>query len=104
MSSAYALVTHRAGGPTRSPGRGTTADLGFRTERVRGIEPPFRAWEARVLPLNYTRGSDGTVLARPSPPQRGDGLCAEAANRAVPHPPSPRGAGGTDDPVRRHHP
>lgn len=25
-------------------------------ERVRGIEPPYRAWEARVLPLNYTRG------------------------------------------------
>jgi hypothetical protein len=24
-------------------------------ERVRGIEPPYRAWEARVLPLNYTR-------------------------------------------------
>ena len=24
-------------------------------ERVRGIEPPLRAWEARVLPLNYTR-------------------------------------------------
>ena len=26
-----------------------------RRERVRGIEPPFRAWEARVLPLNHTR-------------------------------------------------
>ena len=26
-----------------------------RRERVRGIEPPLRAWEARVLPLNYTR-------------------------------------------------
>jgi hypothetical protein len=24
-------------------------------KRVRGIEPPYRAWEARVLPLNYTR-------------------------------------------------
>ncbi len=24
-------------------------------ERVRGIEPPFSAWEADVLPLNYTR-------------------------------------------------
>ena len=24
-------------------------------ERVRGIEPPLQAWEARVLPLNYTR-------------------------------------------------
>ena len=24
-------------------------------ERMRGIEPPLRAWEARVLPLNYIR-------------------------------------------------
>ena len=28
---------------------------GLRLERVRGIEPPFKAWEALVLPLNYTR-------------------------------------------------
>jgi hypothetical protein len=25
---------------------------------VTGIEPAFRAWEARVLPLNYTRVQD----------------------------------------------
>lgn len=25
-------------------------------ERVRGIEPPYSAWEADVLPMNYTRG------------------------------------------------
>jgi hypothetical protein len=24
-------------------------------ERVRGIEPLYEAWEAAVLPLNYTR-------------------------------------------------
>jgi len=24
-------------------------------ERVMGIEPTYHAWEARVLPLNYTR-------------------------------------------------
>jgi hypothetical protein len=33
--------------------------LSFRSqaqvERVRGIEPPCAAWEAAVLPLNYTR-------------------------------------------------
>jgi hypothetical protein len=30
-------------------------------ERVRGIEPPFSAWEADVLPLNYTReAGEGT--------------------------------------------
>ena len=27
-------------------------------ERVMGIEPTFEAWEAPVLPLNYTRGSN----------------------------------------------
>ena len=27
----------------------------FFLERVKGIEPSYRAWEARVLPLNYTR-------------------------------------------------
>src|SRR2546429_281967 len=30
-------------------------DLGLRTERVKGIEPSLSAWEADVLPLNYTR-------------------------------------------------
>jgi hypothetical protein len=27
-------------------------------ERVRGIEPLYEAWEAAVLPLNYTRCAD----------------------------------------------
>ena len=27
----------------------------FRVERVTGIEPALSAWEADVLPLNYTR-------------------------------------------------
>jgi hypothetical protein len=27
----------------------------FSTERVRVIETPYSAWEADVLPLNYTR-------------------------------------------------
>jgi hypothetical protein len=27
----------------------------FTRERVTGIEPAFSAWEADVLPLNYTR-------------------------------------------------
>jgi hypothetical protein len=26
-------------------------------ERVEGIEPSYAAWEAAVLPLNYTRGT-----------------------------------------------
>jgi hypothetical protein len=28
---------------------------------VKGIEPSFSAWEADVLPLNYTRFSGGYV-------------------------------------------
>jgi hypothetical protein len=40
----------------RSPSRGRQAiDLRFRVERAKGIEPSPRAWEARVLPLNYAR-------------------------------------------------
>jgi len=27
-------------------------------ERVKGIEPSYEAWEAAVLPLNYTRLSE----------------------------------------------
>jgi hypothetical protein len=43
---------------TRRPGEPEQrADLRLCVERVRGIEPPLRAWEARVLPLNYTRRS-----------------------------------------------
>jgi len=26
-----------------------------KVERVKGIEPSYAAWEAAVLPLNYTR-------------------------------------------------
>ena len=28
-------------------------------ERVKGIEPSLEAWEAPVLPLNYTRKGQG---------------------------------------------
>ena len=45
--------------PLAKEGGGTesTSHLRLCLERVRGIEPPLRAWEARVLPLNYTRSS-----------------------------------------------
>ncbi len=35
-------------------------------ERVRGIEPPYLAWEANVLPLNYTRVRDHHAMPRKS--------------------------------------
>ena len=28
--------------------------MGFFVEQVRGVEPPYSAWEADVLPMNYT--------------------------------------------------
>ena len=41
----------------RLPGRETVTGWGtreFEVERVRRIELPYQAWEACVLPLNYT--------------------------------------------------
>ena len=43
---------HAGGG---AGGRRQTGDLRCRVERAKGIEPSPRAWEARVLPLNYAR-------------------------------------------------
>jgi hypothetical protein len=40
--------------------RGKLIELKYKkSKRVRGIEPLSLAWKARVLPLNYTRMSDG---------------------------------------------
>ena len=43
-------------------------------ERVRGIEPLYEAWEAAVLPLNYTRpalkGTDVRKEGRSLQPDR----------------------------------
>ena len=37
----------------------------IRFERVTGIEPAFSAWEADVLPLNYTREGGTEVSVGP---------------------------------------
>ena len=42
--------------PDRSPGPRCRDGKG-KVERVMGIEPTLAAWEAAVLPLNYTRVS-----------------------------------------------
>ena len=40
----------------QGPGSGTVVlTWAFSLERVTGIEPALSAWEADVLPLNYTR-------------------------------------------------
>ena len=31
-------------------------------ERVKGIEPSYEAWEAAVLPLNYTRSASNSTV------------------------------------------
>ena len=40
----------------RPNARKTSLAWAFTLERVTGIEPALSAWEADVLPLNYTRG------------------------------------------------
>ena len=40
---------------SQSPRKTTHRKGRMELERVKGIEPSFSAWEADVLPLNYTR-------------------------------------------------
>jgi hypothetical protein len=40
---------------------------GFALERVTGIEPALSAWEADVLPLNYTRAAPALTRPRLAP-------------------------------------
>jgi hypothetical protein len=50
-------------------------------ERVKGIEPSYAAWEAAVLPLNYTRGSGHFTGGEQVPilDDRRGGFCRTAA-------------------------
>ena len=41
----------------------------IKVERVKGIEPSFSAWEADVLPLNYTRLCRARYFIRFCPPK-----------------------------------
>ena len=50
------------GSAHRPPTRRPPASRGSSVERVTGIEPALSAWEADVLPLNYTR--DGPPVCR----------------------------------------
>ena len=47
------------------------SELRRRRERVTGIEPALSAWEAEVLPLNYTRATPSRALRRRSYPLEG---------------------------------
>ena len=48
-------------------------------ERVKGIEPSYAAWEAAVLPLNYTRHRK-QKQGNPAP---GPDLCSDTAALAA---------------------
>ncbi len=43
-----------------------------RVERVKGIEPSYAAWEAAVLPLNYTRIRDADPIINGQSPRNRD--------------------------------
>ena len=88
-------------------------------ERVKGIEPSYAAWEAAVLPLNYTReslkNSDSFLERGKGFFRRGEKLIA-TGKRVFSEPrrffcfhgsevwprPAPRGAGAEVDRVFRH--
>ncbi len=56
VNTVVVLSTDRAG--TRfevNPGPQRIKNSPFKGKRVKGIEPSCPAWEADVLPLNYTR-------------------------------------------------
>lgn len=45
------------GGNKKTPHQRTGFDSAAFLERVKGVEPSYKAWEAFILPLNYTRNS-----------------------------------------------
>src|SRR5690349_10133951 len=52
-------------------------------KRVRGIEPPCAAWEAAVLPLNYTRGEILDFRFSISDWQAGNNHCHEITSSSL---------------------
>jgi hypothetical protein len=79
-----------------------------RVERVKGIEPSLRAWEARVLPLNYTRDRLEDTGFSCVPEERA--IRSRAPTSSIPgclpsprhHLPSPRGPRRASRRVRTH--
>ncbi len=60
-------------GGSKCSGMNRLRDRALNLERVMGIEPTLAAWEAAVLPLNYTRGKCPRRLLRAVPTvRRGD--------------------------------
>ena len=93
-------------GNKKTPHQRTGFDSADFLERVKGVEPSYKAWEAFILPLNYTRNSvslNEQILANclphcqyrnnsPSPlPELPRSLARPVAARSLaPHPALPR--------------
>src|SRR5262245_28595730 len=83
-ASASTRVPWRATGKASMIGRDSV-------ERVKGIEPSYAAWEAAVLPLNYTRpdaqayaiGHLRDPILSPEPPAHAPAPAAPAPPRAA---------------------
>lgn len=43
---------------------GCKSQIGLEMERMTGVEPAFKAWEAFVLPMNYIRNISGGHFVR----------------------------------------
>lgn len=76
-----------AGTSFAATAKGSAVELGAaagrEVERAMGIEPTLSAWEAEVLPLNYTRfGRDSSIRPRAGngPLQRNLYACTVDAN------------------------
>ena len=57
---------------------------GVSVERVTGIEPALSAWEADVLPLNYTRAVAVRTVVRGVRVPRARSLCLMSGRRPEP--------------------
>ena len=68
-------LNRAAKGPLFPQMQDARREPGVTLERVMGIEPTYEAWEAAVLPLNYTRGGSHSKgngkPERPRPPSAG---------------------------------
>ena len=61
-----------------------------RLERVKGIEPSYEAWEATVLPLNYTREAGDYLTAAQTYNRKSSRTKLFAQPVIAPHPPRTR--------------
>src|SRR3712207_5274622 len=102
-SDATGVRRRRVSEQSEGPGSGASPRPGpLCVERVTGIEPALSAWEADVLPLNYTR--EGTHCTRSAPPMAGPPEGHDADAGRVCGRPAPSKAGGrprTQDAVAR---